>query len=211
MTGAAEGTQQQQRRGLPFFVADFGRSVANDISVRETQQRRAENLSRPKAAAASEVVFEEDDHGHEDEDDHEESLSDEAIDSHPDHDVRHICIRSPYLVRRAAAEAAAEAAGSTNAASSSSSSSFSSSSSSLSSSSSNSSTSSSSSMVGRAVMRQGDLVLAPSDQWPFATWGWSGSTALMRQMRDYSKHAQDHVSHSVSQSVSYLSSQAGRQ
>ena len=41
---------------------------------------------------------------------------------------------------------------------------------------------------GPPYLRRLDLILAPREQWAFMCWGWTGSTMLERQMREYVKH-----------------------
>jgi hypothetical protein len=41
---------------------------------------------------------------------------------------------------------------------------------------------------GQPYLRRLDLILAPREQWAFVCWGWTGSTMLERQMREYVKH-----------------------
>lgn len=40
----------------------------------------------------------------------------------------------------------------------------------------------------RPHLRRLDLILAPLEQWSFVQWGWTGSTMVERQMREYVKH-----------------------
>jgi hypothetical protein len=95
------------------------------------------------------------------------------VDKNPEHNVRHICIRSPFLVRRRAAEnQMTEKKRRERAAAASSSSS------SLSLSSEVEAPAAKREPPPLATMRRIDLVLVPYDHWPFALWGWSGSTTL---------------------------------
>ena len=150
---AFEGNSSQ-RDGLPFFVTNFGRSIADREST-TSAARNSKNSNLSRDAPAVNVATSIRDSIIEGSRDQDARYLDK-IDKWSEHDVRHVCIRSPLLMRQRPAAV---------------------------------STSSSSS--SKATMRRLDLVLVPFDHWPFALWGWSGSTALMRQMRDYSKHARD--------------------
>lgn len=142
-----------QRDGLPFFVTNFGRSIADrESTTSAARNSKNSNLSRDAPAVNVATSIRDGIEGSRDQD----ARYLDKIDKWSEHNVRHVCIRSPLLMRQRPAAV---------------------------------STSSSSS--SKATMRRLDLVLVPFDHWPFALWGWSGSTALMRQMRDYSKHARD--------------------